>query len=450
MQIESFIDYETVVANEHHPLHFALRLTAEETDVQRARPLAFCAVIDRSGSMGGEPLAQAKKALKVAVRNLRSEDCFALVCFDDVARTLHPLKPVANKQELMQCIDGIGPGGCTNLTAGWMLGRDELKGGEPNVTRRLLLLSDGQLNHGITEPDQVARIVASGLEHERIRTSCLGFGDHYDEDLLMELARCTNGQHYDAVSAEQLPAIFENELDGLQKISAQNIRLRVKPLELCENLTCLGDLPFVTLPDARVEYTVGDLVSGEQQIVCFGMEALPMPVVEGEPVASLEGESLVELELLYDEITAEGIASKTFTQTIRIQATQDPAESTPNGEVIGWVALQRSGRTFNEAARFMDRGDIEGGLNLVREAIDRLEALGDPQAVAEALRPLRQLEGQILEGGFDARARKMAIYRSHAYQKMKSHEMWSAEEAAPSFKSRRSRREGKDDQETKS
>lgn len=51
---------------------------------------------------------------------------------------------------------------------------------------------------------------------------------------------------------------------------------------------------------------------------------------------------------------------------------------------------------------------------------------------------------------FDALPRKMAIFRSHACRKMKSHEMWSAEEAAPNFKTRRPRRGKQDDQETKS
>jgi Ca-activated chloride channel family protein len=434
MQIETYLDYETVVANQHQPLHFAMRLTADETDAQRERPLAFCAVIDRSGSMAGQPLAEARNALKVAVKNLRATDLFALVCFDDQARMLHPLQPVTDKAGMIQLIDQIEPGGSTNLTAGWMLGRDALKASDPGVTRRLLLLSDGGLNQGITEPSQVSQIVAGGLELDRVRTSCLGFGDDYNEDLLIELARCTNGQQYDVASAEQLPAIFETELDGLQKISAQNVRLRIKPLDFCEKLAALGDLPSVSLPDGRVEYMVGDLVSGEEQILCFAMEALPMPCIDGEPVATFEGEELLELELLYDEITSSEVAPKSFTQVIRIQATQDPSEVVANGDVISWVALQRTGQTLNDATRFMDRGDADGAIQMIQESIRCLEALGGPEAVAEAVEPLRRLEEQISQGAFGARARKMASYRARSYKRMKSREMWSLDEAAPSFK----------------
>jgi Mg-chelatase subunit ChlD len=390
MQIETYLDYETVVANQHQPLHFAMRLTADETDAQRERPLAFCAVIDRSGSMAGQPLAEARNALKVAVKNLRATDLFALVCFDDQARMLHPLQPVTDKAGMIQLIDQIEPGGSTNLTAGWMLGRDALKASDPGVTRRLLLLSDGGLNQGITEPSQVSQIVAGGLELDRVRTSCLGFGDDYNEDLLIELARCTNGQQYDVAS--------------------------------------------VSLPDGRVEYMVGDLVSGEEQILCFAMEALPMPCIDGEPVATFEGEELLELELLYDEITSSEVAPKSFTQVIRIQATQDPSEVVANGDVISWVALQRTGQTLNDATRFMDRGDADGAIQMIQESIRCLEALGGPEAVAEAVEPLRRLEEQISQGAFGARARKMASYRARSYKRMKSREMWSLDEAAPSFK----------------
>ena len=60
--------------------------------------------------------------------------------------------------------------------------------------RRLLLLTDGHLNCGIVEPVQVERIVASGLEKDTVRTSCLGFGDNYSEDILRQLAKASGGR----------------------------------------------------------------------------------------------------------------------------------------------------------------------------------------------------------------------------------------------------------------
>jgi hypothetical protein len=89
--------------------------------------------------------------------------------------------------------------------AGWLLGRDELLKAAKTTDgiapiRKILLLTDGHLNAGITEPPSVEALTRAGLEKDEIRTSCLGFGDGFD---------------------------------GLQKITVQNLRLRIQPKLFC-------------------------------------------------------------------------------------------------------------------------------------------------------------------------------------------------------------------------
>src|SRR5580693_967450 len=121
MKTEFLLDYPTILANQARPVHFAVQFTADVTGNPRPKPAAFCAVMDRSGSMGGPPLIHAKAAAKVAVRNLRPDDQFGLVIFDNEARTVIPLQKAANKQSFYDVIDRLTAGGSTNLTGGWML-----------------------------------------------------------------------------------------------------------------------------------------------------------------------------------------------------------------------------------------------------------------------------------------------------------------------------------------
>ena len=58
---------------------------------------------------------------------------------------------------------------------------------------------------GIIDPVQVERIVASGLEKDTVRTSSLGFGDKYSEDILRQLAKASGGDFHDADLPEKLP-----------------------------------------------------------------------------------------------------------------------------------------------------------------------------------------------------------------------------------------------------
>jgi Ca-activated chloride channel homolog len=432
MKINASLDYTVILANRAQPVHFALQLEAATLNQTRPRPAAFCIVLDRSGSMNGPPLEKAKQAAKLAARNLRPEDNFSLVIFDTEAQVLIPSQLATNKDSLLRVIDGIRTGGNTNLTGGWSLGRDELKKTPDNVSRRLLLLSDGKLNTGIVEPEAVKRVVAAGLESHGIRTSCLGFGDDYYEDLMTALAQATTGQFYDADAPEKLPAIFESELEGLQKITVQNLRVRLRPLDFCDALAPLGSYQAIARPDRWTEYFVGDLISGENRVICFTVGVLPLPLVEGKPVVSLEGERLLEFELLYDEITESEIISRTYNQIVRIQATQNADEVKRKDEVIPWVALQRAGQVLDQLTRLMDAGDIAAATASIQNAINDLRRYGPGAPVAEAI---QQLEASLNGlGRWSLRERKSSKYLSHSYRRMSSSEHWSGSTPPPSFK----------------
>ena len=407
MKINLQLDYRTILANRAQPVHFALQFQAENVSSPRPKPAAFCVVLDRSGSMKGQPLERAKEATCVAIRNLRREDQFALVLFESIAQVAIPLQACPDKQRLIELVNKIATAGSTNLTGGWMLGRDELKKAPAEASRRVLLLSDGLLNVGIVDPVQVRQIVASGLEADAIRTSSLGFGDHYDEKLLADLASVTNGQFYDADSPEKLPSIFAQELDGLQKLAVQNLRLRLKRLDFCESFGLLSGYGSLDLPDGRQEIAVGDLVSDEERILCFSLEVLPLPWVQGAPVLSLEGEKLLEVEILYDEIGETGIVSKRHQQTVRVQATQNPEEVKVNETVLGWVAMQKAGLTIKRATDEMTSGSREKAKSILLEAILFLSQCGSKEKVEPAVRMLNELLAQLGQGFISARDLKI-------------------------------------------
>src|SRR5437763_338438 len=139
MKTTTHLDYERILANQATPIYFALQFEAHAVQHARPKPAAFCVVLDRSGSMQGNPLERAKEATQVAIKNLRPDDLFSVVVFDNSAQTVIPLQAAKNKQALHNAIGGIRSGGSTNLTGGWMLGRDELRKAPDGVSRRALL-----------------------------------------------------------------------------------------------------------------------------------------------------------------------------------------------------------------------------------------------------------------------------------------------------------------------
>jgi Ca-activated chloride channel family protein len=435
MKIDVQLDYRTILANQAQPVHAVLKLSAEKRTSNRKTSLAFCAVLDRSGSMNGKPLEYAKNACETIVRHLSKEDWFSLVVFDNEAQVVFPLQQVTDKPDLLARIRSLETRGSTNLTGSWMLGRDELKKAPKDVPRRILLLTDGQLNVGIIEPIQVERVVTGGLETDHVRTTCLGFGESYQEDLLRQLAKVSGGDFYDADSPEKLPIIFREVLQGLQQISAQNVRVRVKPLDFCMDLAQLSDYPELNLSEKRFELAIGDLVSEEARALAILILTLPVPLINGEAAFSLEGEKLLELEILWDEIGDNEIKSCRHEQMIRIVATQNPDEIKLNEETVAWISVQRAGKVLEEATKEVDAGRIEVAKEKLRQAIEALQRYKLDANTADGVKVLKEfLERIETEGGLSPRSRKMSSYSTAYYSRPSSKKAWTGKAAStPKF-----------------
>ena len=165
---------------------------------------------------------------------------------------------------------------------GWLLEQQETarfleKRGEQNGSLLLRLNMAGWLQYAV-------------LKQDRVHTSCLGFGDEYNEDLLDDLSKAAGGALHDADSPERFPEIFRQELDSLLKLSAQNVRVRLKKLHYCTGVSVISDYPSVTLPEGGLEITLGDLVSEEERALVLALEVLPIPnLPDGAPAASSAG-----------------------------------------------------------------------------------------------------------------------------------------------------------------
>lgn len=416
MKIETALDYPAILQGQDTLIHAALTLTAAERRGGRAQPGAFQVVLDNSGSMGGRPLELAREAARLVVRHLQPEDHFGMVVFSDSARVVVPFGKIGDRAEANHRIAAIRSEGSTNLAGGWMLGMDELRRAPGPMGRRILLLSDGLLNVGIVDPKQVAGLAAQGLEKDGARTSCLGFGDGYNEDLMGEMARVTGGAFHDATSPESFPDIFRKELESLQNISAQNVRVRLRKLHYCTGALVMADYPMTPLPDGGLEIAVGDLVSLEERAMVFGLEVLPLPPAAG---LDIEGEALADIEVAWDEISDAEIRARVERITLRVKAVQDPAQVVVNDSVLSWVAVQQAGQTLRQALPDMDGGRFGTVREKVARALEGLKRYGRPERVAEGVALLEQFLARMEH--WDASQRKHTHSHHYRASKMSSH-----------------------------
>ena len=109
-------------------IYALLQLTDEGTQsaVSKNKPLNISIVIDRSGSMSGQPLEEAKKSAIMMVQNMTSKDRISIISYDHGADVIVPSTLCTNKQFIIEAINRIYHGGMTNLHTGWLLGAEEV------------------------------------------------------------------------------------------------------------------------------------------------------------------------------------------------------------------------------------------------------------------------------------------------------------------------------------
>ena len=123
----------------------------------------------------------------------------------------------------------IRPSGSTNLHAGMMLGLQEVdKNFDIRRNNRVILLTDGIANAGVTDP---ARIAADALAYNErgIYLSTIGLGLEFNDALLSELAHQGQGGYSFVDSAQEMDRIFREHVAGLKQRAASDISLTFIP-----------------------------------------------------------------------------------------------------------------------------------------------------------------------------------------------------------------------------
>jgi len=151
-------------------------------------------VVDRSGSMEGEKIEQARAALKYVLENLRDGDLFNIVAYDTVVESFRPDLQTYNDQTRMQAlgfIQGLYAGGGTNIDGALSTALSQLQDrSQPNY---LIFLTDGQPTIGETNESKIVRN-ATKRNQVRARIVSLGVGYDVNSRLLDRISRENHGQ----------------------------------------------------------------------------------------------------------------------------------------------------------------------------------------------------------------------------------------------------------------
>ncbi len=162
---------------------------------EQIQPKDIIFVLDTSGSMAGEKLTQAKRAMQFCLANLNEDDTFEIVRFSTEAEGLFgELRHASenSRADASAFIDELKPIGGTAIDEALRLAADVAA--SRSDTKRpcmVIFLTDGRPTIGTTDEKQILSKLQSAVGDQRLRVFCFGIGTDINTHLLDRIAEQT-------------------------------------------------------------------------------------------------------------------------------------------------------------------------------------------------------------------------------------------------------------------
>ncbi len=263
----------TTYAPNSHALR--IRGAAEASRV----PTHFIILLDNSGSMGDSEsmtfsrsdtsdskMDYVKRCLDALLACLSADDMLSIITFESTS-TIHlqcMTVSEAHKAHIQSVIGKIRPEDMTNLSAGLGSVRRVLATAPAEFKTGILLLTDGHINQGITDPTALKAIIHDILQSRAgLSLHCVGYGTDHNDEFLKDISIETQGSYNIVKNMEDVATAFGDTLGGLMSCVVQNVEA-----VLPASATVQGPFKVINKPDS-VTVTIGDLYAGTERIILY-------------------------------------------------------------------------------------------------------------------------------------------------------------------------------------
>ncbi len=376
------------------------------TDALGRPPLSLVIVIDRSGSMHGPPIENAKAAALSVVRQLDGRDAFSVVTYSSGSETVVPMQRAtdANKAVARAAIETIDDGGGTCISCGLEtsaaeVARSPVAGG----LRRLLLISDGQANEGLYDRDELAELAADTAARG-VSISTVGVGLSFDEHTMRRLAEVGHGNYYFVEDTIAMSAMFSHELGNLSQIVASGVRL-VATAGPGVRIEDAYGYPMTRAGDSVI-VPVADLCAGETRKVVFRVTV----------AAAHEGPLVIsDVDVGWHRV-ADG-QQRAARATASVDVVDDPAAALASVDPATMHIVEQalSARALEQAAAAYDHGGMAEAQQILERRSQAVRA-NAAYLGAETVESLEAVSRDAIDGFAKAPAQAKKVTSVKAYE----------------------------------
>jgi Ca-activated chloride channel homolog len=227
------LDRTAVLRGTDGLVRLELVIAAKEQERTRTHrvPTDLMVILDRSGSMAGTKLEQARAAVRELIGQLGPEDRFGLVTYSNDAALVIPLASADAdaRQGWLSTLATITADGGTNMSSGLDLGLSTIERTRSGAhVPRAILLSDGLANQGDASREGLASRAARAARSEYMLTT-VGIGADFNEYLMTALADAGTGNYYYLKVGDDLASVFAREFDAARTTVASGLAVQIEP-----------------------------------------------------------------------------------------------------------------------------------------------------------------------------------------------------------------------------
>jgi Ca-activated chloride channel family protein len=351
----------------------SITVKAPELTSATRPPVTMAVVLDRSGSMSGEPLEHAKAAAERLIDSLGADDRFAVVAYSTNASLVAPVDAATPdaKARAKALIEGLDADGGTNISEGLTIGADALgRAAARDDVRRVVLISDGQANEGVYDRTGLEGIAADIAAHGASITA-VGVGLDVDERTRAARATGGRGNYYFVERVADLGQIFDRELGSMGDTVASEAALAIEPAPGVDILEAYGYRTDQV--GAGVVVPIADLRAGESRKVVIHVR------VRSTDAGSME---LAKVKLTFRPRDAHQVAVVRTTAVAEITTDRGLVQAGLDRDTVRQVEVARTARALEQATAAYEQGkDAEARTILedrAAEAQAQSNAIGDP------------------------------------------------------------------------
>jgi Ca-activated chloride channel family protein len=251
-------------------------------------PINLIAVVDKSGSMSGQPLELVKKCLLQVLSQFGPADQIGIVLYGDRSHVyMEPTKATeANRAAIVQAIEGIESSGSTNMEAGLKVGFELARKSQTafHGTTRLMQFTDERPNVGDTSAEGFMGLMEAG-SRDGIGQTTIGVGEEFGAELASRISSVRGGNLLFFADASEMEKTFKEDLDTIVTELAYDVDVSVQPAKGLKILGVYGVPGEMLKSDGQrgVSFHLSTLFLSKRRgaiYVAFGNEQEHLPAAD--------------------------------------------------------------------------------------------------------------------------------------------------------------------------